>query len=142
MRQFICAVRCGPFIVSYSLLECLSRVVTTHTHTHTQTVIAELQSEPPPTRAADTNSEDGHSSDDVQSSDSDDLSETDSDTASDDATVHTSHAAFPVKRGTEIRLQGLQMREGVGTVKCEGVKVVVQCTRCRAQHDVVLKGER
>lgn len=50
--------------------------------------------------------------------------------------------SLPPKKGTEIRLQGLVIGEGVGTVQCGVVKLVVQCTRCRVHHDVLLKAER
>ena len=49
---------------------------------------------------------------------------------------------LPAKRGTEIRLLELQLSEGVGTVQCAAVKLVVGCTRCKAQQDVTASAER
>lgn len=48
---------------------------------------------------------------------------------------------LPAKRGTEIRLRGLCLSEGVGTVLCGSVKLVLQCTRCRTHQDVTVRGE-
>ena len=48
----------------------------------------------------------------------------------------------PAKRGTEIRLLELQLSEGVGTVQCGAVKLVVGCTRCKGQQDVTARAER
>ena len=64
---------------------------------------------------------------------------------SDEGTEHTSHShniTTPAKRGTEIRLSGLVMGEGVGVMKCASVKVMLQCTRCRGYQDENMKAER
>ena len=46
------------------------------------------------------------------------------------------------KRGTEMRLSGMVMSEGVGVGRCASVRVTLQCTRCRAQQDETIKAER
>ena len=46
------------------------------------------------------------------------------------------------KRGTEMRLSGMVMSEGVGVGRCASVRVTLQCTRCRAQQDETMKAER
>ena len=46
------------------------------------------------------------------------------------------------KRGTEMRLNGLTLSDGVGVARCESVKVTLQCTRCRARQDQLIKAER
>lgn len=46
------------------------------------------------------------------------------------------------KRGTEIRLSGLVMSDGVGVGRCASVKVTLQCTRCRAKQDEIIRAER
>ena len=46
------------------------------------------------------------------------------------------------KRGTEMRLSGLVMSDGVGVGRCAGVRLTLQCTRCRAQQDHSLRADR
>ena len=45
------------------------------------------------------------------------------------------------KRGTEMRLSGLVMSDGVGVGRCASVKVTLQCTRCRAQQDETIRAD-
>ena len=45
------------------------------------------------------------------------------------------------KRGTEMRLSGLVMSDGVGVGRCASVRITLQSTRCRAQHDHSTKAE-
>ena len=49
---------------------------------------------------------------------------------------------MPAKRGTEIRLLDLALSKGVGTVRCDTIKLVVGCTRYKHHHEVILKAER
>ena len=37
----------------------------------------------------------------------------------------------PLKRGTEVRLQGMRMSETVATLQFSRVKLTLQCTRCK-----------
>ena len=46
------------------------------------------------------------------------------------------------KRGTEMRLSGLVMSDGVGVGRCASVRVTLQCTRCRSQQDETIRAER
>ena len=46
------------------------------------------------------------------------------------------------KRGTEMRLNGVVMSDGVGVGRCDTVRVTLQCTRCRCQQDQTVKGGR
>ena len=60
-------------------------------------------------------------------------------------TPHSSHPhtlTMPAKRGTEVRLVGLVMGEGVGVVRCDSVKVTLQCTRCRGNQDEVMRAKK
>jgi hypothetical protein len=46
------------------------------------------------------------------------------------------------KRGTEMRLSGLVMSDGVGVGRCASVRLTLQCTRCRAQQDHSLRADK
>ena len=46
------------------------------------------------------------------------------------------------KRGTEMRLSGMVMSEGVGVGRCAAVRVTLQCTRCRAQQDETIRADK
>lgn len=50
--------------------------------------------------------------------------------------------ALPAKRGTEIRLHGLQLSSTIGTVTIPTAKLVVGCTRCKTQCDITISAER
>ena len=66
----------------------------------------------------------------------DEQSEEGSDNQEIPATVSTD------KRGTEMRLSGLEMSDGVGVGRCASVRVTLQCTRCRGQQDHTLRADR
>ena len=50
--------------------------------------------------------------------------------------------AQPAKRGTEVRLVGVRLSEGVATVQCSSLKLVLACSRCKAPQDVTARPER
>lgn len=83
---------------------------------------------------------------DSQSSDDDEEDEDENEDVSphpsDDGTEMSILHALPAKRGTEIRLYGLQFSSAVGTVAVPSAKLVVGCTRCKTQSDVTISAER
>ena len=46
------------------------------------------------------------------------------------------------KRGTEVRLKDLMLGQYVGTVLFPNVKLVVECTRCKANQDITVTSEK
>ena len=80
-----------------------------------------------------------HSSEEEASEPSD---SEDDDQSSDEELPQIPSLLTTEKRGTEMRLSGLVMSDGVGVGRCASVKVTLQCTRCRGQQDETIRAER
>ena len=42
----------------------------------------------------------------------------------------------PLKKGTELRLQGVKLSQSVATLQCTRARLSIQCTRCRHVMDI------
>ncbi|XP_064618580.1 uncharacterized protein LOC135482470 [Lineus longissimus] len=81
---------------------------------------------------------------------SDDASETESDSEESDTESDEDEGEGkrqggvldPVQKGTQIKMRCLQLLEGIGTLTCMKVKVVVHCARCKQSCDLKLSANR
>ena len=86
----------------------------------------------------DTDEQEGEESESESSVDGDD----ECDVSPDEEEETSSLQMLPAKRGTEVRLHGLQLSSAVGTVAVPNAKLVVSCTRCKTQCDVTMSAEK
>ena len=42
----------------------------------------------------------------------------------------------PLKKGTELRLQGVKVSQSIATLQCTRAKLSIQCTRCKHVMDI------
>ena len=122
------------FVVSQ--LPTQSSASTESDHTHSDSDHTPLDSDHTSSQEENSSAETGDDSGD------DDSASQSGDEESEQAPPPGHPHPLPAKRGTEIRLRGLCLSEGVGTVLCGSVKLVLQCTRCRTHQDVTVRGER
>jgi DNA-directed RNA polymerase subunit RPC12/RpoP len=83
--------------------------------------------------------------DDESKTESDSSEESDTGTESDEEECEEKRRGDvmdPVKKGTQIKMRSLQLLEGIGTITCMKIKVVVHCSRCKESCDLKLSANR
>jgi len=84
-------------------------------------------------------SEDGS---DSQSEDSEEESEEESSSEDEENTQGVTLDLDPAKKGTEIDLRHLQLKENVATLLFDKIKLVLQCSRCKTHADLIVHQNR
>ena len=117
--------------------DCPSPATPTSDHTHSDVDTSSEKNEGEEGEEGEEDREDEEGEEEQEEEDSEEEEESEG-----EEEEQKSAPLLPAKRGTEIRLLELQLSEGVGTVQCGVVKLVVGCTRCKAQQDVMASAEK
>ena len=119
--------------------DCPSPATPTSDHTHSDVDTSSEKNEGEEGEEGEEDREDEEGEEEQEEEDSEEEEESEGEEEEEE---QKSAPLLPAKRGTEIRLLELQLSEGVGTVQCGVVKLVVGCTRCKAQQDVMASAEK